>query len=146
QFRVQNSRASRKDSFWNYQAGVVYKPVPYGSVYLTYSTSSNPSGENLGQNGGADGAAGAAQVRDLKPERSRSWELGTKWDLLDQRLSLTGALFQTDKTDARSTDPLTGDVSLSGSNRVRGLELGVAGSLTPQWDLWASWSWLDPKI
>ena len=146
QFRVQNTRASRKDSFWNYQAGVVYKPVPYGSIYLTYSTSSNPSGENLGQNGGADGAAGAAQVRDLKPERSRSWELGTKWDLFDQRLSLTGALFQTDKTDARSTDPLTGDVSLSGSNRVRGLELGVAGSLTPQWDVWASWSWLDPKI
>lgn len=146
QFRVQNTRASRKDSFWNYQAGVVYKPVPYGSIYLSYSTSSNPSGENLGQNGGADGAAGAAQVRDLKPERSRSWELGTKWDLLDQQLSVTGALFQTDKTDARSTDPLTGDVTLSGSNRVRGLELGVAGALTPKWDIWASWSWLDPKI
>ena len=146
QFRVRNTKASRKDSFWNYQVGIVYKPVPYGSVYLVYSTSSNPSGENLGQNGGADGAAGAAQVRDLKPERSRSWELGTKWDLLQQRLSLTGAIFQTDKTDARSTDPLTGDVSLSGSNRVRGLELGMAGSLTPKWDIWASWSWLDPKI
>lgn len=146
QFRVQNQTTSRQDSFWNYQAGVVYKPMPYGSVYLSYSTSSNPDGENVGQAGGADGVAGGAAIRDLKPERSHSWELGTKWDLFDQRLSLTGAIFQTDKTDARSTDPVTGDVTLSGHTRVRGLELAAAGSITPNWDIWASWSWLDPKV
>ncbi|MCK9511905.1 MAG: TonB-dependent siderophore receptor [Pigmentiphaga sp.] len=145
-FKVENASASRKDRFWNYQAGLVYKPLPYGSVYISYATSSNPSGENLGQGGGADGPAGGAQIRDLEPERSRSWELGTKWDLLNDRLSLTGALFETRKTAARSTDPLTGDVSLSGSNRVRGVEVGAAGSLTPRWNLWAGYTYLDPKV
>lgn len=138
--------ATREDDMWNYQLGVVYKPAPNGSIYLSYGTSSNPSGENLGQAGGADGAAGGATVHDLKPEKSRSWELGTKWDVFDDRLSLNAALFETKKTDARSTDPLTGDVSLSGSNRVRGLELSATGSITPKWDIWAGYTRLDPKV
>jgi len=145
-FKVDNYEDSRTDSFWNYQLGLVYKPAPNGSIYLSYATSSNPAGENLGQGGGADGVGGAAQIRDVKPEKSRSWELGTKWDLLDERLSLTAAVFETRKTDARSTDPLTGDVTLGGSNRVRGLELGASGALSPAWNVWAAYSWLDPKV
>lgn len=137
---------SRDDGMWNYQAGIIFKPAENGSLYLSYGTSSNPSGENLGQNGGADGPAGAAQVNDLKPEKSRSIELGTKWDLLNEKLSLTTAVFETTKTDARSTDPLTGDVSLAGENRVRGIEFGVTGSITDRWDIWAGYTYLDPEI
>lgn len=137
---------SREDGMWNYQAGIVFKPAHNGSVYLSYGTSSNPSGENLGQNGGADGPAGAAQVNDLKPEKSRSIELGTKWDVLNDKLSLTAALFETRKTDARSSDPVTGDVVLAGENRVRGIELGATGSITEQWDIWAGYTYLDPKV
>lgn len=138
--------ASRKDTMVNYQAGVVYKPAPNGAIYLSYGTSSNPAGENLGQAGGADGAASGANVNDLKPEKSHTWELGTKWDVMDERLSLTAALFETKKTDARSADPITGDVSLAGSNRVRGIELAATGAVTPKWDVWAGYTFLDPKI
>lgn len=145
-FKVDNYTLSRKDDFWNYQLGLVYKLAPNGAVYLSYGTSSNPSGENLGQGGGADGAAGSATLRDLAPEKSRSWELGTKWDVLGDRLSLTAAVFETRKTNARSTDPLTGDVTLSGDNRTRGLELGAAGAITPKWSVWAGLTFLDPKI
>ena len=144
-FRVANQTDSRKDTFFNYQLGVVYKPAHNGSIYLSYATSANPSGENLGQAGGADGAASGAAIRDLEPEKSRSLELGTKWDFLNDRLSFTAALFETKKTDARSTDPLTGDVTLAGNNRVRGLELGLTGSITPKWDVWAGYTYLDPK-
>ncbi|MCB5363819.1 TonB-dependent siderophore receptor [Pusillimonas sp. CC-YST705] len=147
-FRVHNAQNGdrRSDKMWNYQAGVVYKPAQNGAIYLSYGTSSNPAGENFGQAGGADGPAGGAQLHDLKPEKSQTWELGTKWDVFDEKLSLTAAIFQTEKTDARSTDPLTGNVSLSGSNRVRGLDLGAAGAITPNWNVWAGYSYLDPKI
>ncbi|MDV2117661.1 TonB-dependent receptor [Alcaligenes faecalis] len=145
-FEVDNTQESRKDDMWNYQLGVVYKPARNGSIYLSYGTSSNPSGENLGQAGGADGPAGGSAIHNIKPERSYSWELGTKWDVFDEKLSLTAAVFQTDKKDARASDPLTGDVSLAGSNRVRGLELGAAGAITPQWNIWAGYTYLDPKI
>ncbi len=145
-FRVDNTRDSRSDNMLNYQLGLVYKPVREGSIYLSYATSSNPSGENLGQAGGADGPAGGAAINDLKPERSKTWELGTKWDLLDNNLSVTAAVFETKKTDARSTDPITGDVSLAGSNRVRGAEISVTGAITPQWNIWAGYTYLDPKV
>ncbi|MCX5591120.1 TonB-dependent receptor [Alcaligenes endophyticus] len=135
----------RKDNIFNYQLGVVYKPVPYGAIYLSYGTSSNPAGENLGQAGGADGPAGGATIYDLKPERSHSWELGTKWDLMQERLSLSAALFETKKTDARSTD-IDGDVRLAGSNRVRGIEFGINGAITPEWNIWAGYTYLDPKV
>lgn len=145
-FKVDNYTDNRSDSFWNYQLGLVYKPAENGSIYLSYGTSSNPAGENLGQGGGADGVGGGAQIRDVKPEKSRSWELGTKWDVLDQGLSLTAALFETKKTDARSTDPITGEVTLNGNNRVRGLELGASGAITSKWNVWAGYTYLDPKI
>ncbi|MFA5630412.1 MAG: TonB-dependent siderophore receptor [Porticoccaceae bacterium] len=145
-FEVDDYTSSRSDNFWNYQLGLVYKPAENGSIYLSYGTSSNPAGENLGQGGGADGVGGAAQIRDVKPEKSRSWELGTKWDVLNHALSLTAAIFETEKTDARSTDPLTGDVTLSGNNRVRGVELGASGAITSRWNVWAGYSYLDPEI
>ncbi|WP_028604446.1 TonB-dependent receptor [Ottowia thiooxydans] len=145
-FKVNNTTDQRTDGMWNYQLGAVYKPMPNGAVYVSFGTSSNPSGENLGQAGGADGPAGGAAIRDLGPEKSRSWELGTKWDVLDHRLSLTAAIFETRKTNARTSDPVTGDVTLAGNNRVRGLELGVSGAITPQWNIWAGATYLDPKV
>lgn len=145
-YDVDNTTTSRTDKMWNYQLGAVYKPVENSSIYATYATSSNPSGENLGQNGGADGAAGAAQIRELKPEKSNSIELGTKWQLFNEQLLLTGAVFQTEKTDARSADPVTGEITLDGNNRVRGAELGVSGQITPQWNIAASYTYLDPKV
>jgi catecholate siderophore receptor len=78
----------------------------------------------------------------LGPEKSRSIELGTKWDFLDEKLSVTGAIFE----DAQSTDALTGKVSLSGNNRIRGVELGISGRITPNWDVWGGYSYLDPKV
>jgi len=140
----------RKDDLFNYQIGLVWKPAQHGSVYLNYSTSSNPAGENIGQGGGADGVAagnGLTQGRDqLKPEKSRSIELGTKWDVLDENLSLTAAVFETKKTDARSTDPVSGLTTLDGNNRVRGLELGVNGAMTDKWDMWAGYTYMDHEM
>jgi len=141
---------ARKDHLFNYQLGVVYKPAHNGSIYASYATSSNPAGENVGQGGGADGVAGSGQFNNntyrLKPEKSRSIELGTKWDVFNERLSLTAAIFETKKTDARSTDPTTGLTTLDGNNRVRGVELGASGAITPQWDVWAGYTYLDPKL
>jgi len=133
----------------NYQLGLVYKPVSYGSVYVAYGTSSNPSGETQGQAGGADGAAGGTlggNRPNLKPEKNRSIELGTKWDVLDHKLSLTAAVFRTEKTNQRATDPIDGEVRLIGNNRTTGLELGVAGSVTPKWSLFGGYTYLDPEM
>lgn len=48
------------------------------------------------------------------------------------------------KNNARSTDGQW--CSNIGKNRVRGFELSTAISITDQWDIWAGWTYLDPKI
>ena len=127
-------------NLFSYQLGLVFKPVQTVSLYASYGTSANPPGANSGLGGGTDQITATNQ--NLSPERSRNIEVGAKWDVLDQRLSLTSAVFQTDKTNARVSDGLGGIVN-AGSQRVRGAELGVAGNLTNKWRVFGGYSYLD---
>lgn len=147
-YRVVNTADTtqeRTDRIFNYQLGLVYKPAPNGSIYVSFGTSSNPAGETAGQSGGADGAAGGG-IRDIAPEKTRALEVGTKWDILNERLSLTAAIFKTKKTDARSTDPTTGEVALIGDNSVKGIDLGAAGNITDKWSVWGGVVFMDPTL
>lgn len=120
------------------QAGVVYKPTHAGSVYAAYSTSFNPSIQNL--------AYESVKSGDLEPERNRSIEIGSKWMLFKQRLLATLALFRTDKSNARTPDPDDPEVNiLDGKQRVQGVEMGASGRLTNEWSLFAGYTYMDSK-
>ncbi|MCY1216179.1 putative TonB-dependent receptor BfrD [compost metagenome] len=136
-----NTFISNDSNFFNYQAGVVYKPVEFGSIYVSYGTSSTPPGSTNGD--GADNIT-AAQ-RNLEPETARSVELGTKWDLLGKRLSLTGAIFQIEKNNARVAVDANTTVN-AGKQRVKGFELGFAGNLTDKWGLFGGYTYLNSEL
>ncbi|MBN3726894.1 TonB-dependent receptor [Burkholderia sp. Ac-20379] len=127
-------------NLFSYQFGLVFKPVETVSLYTSYGTSANPPGANAGIGGGNDQLT--LTNADLAPERSRNIEVGAKWDVLDQRLSLTTALFQTDKTNARVSDGLGHTVN-AGSQRVRGFEFGFAGDVTRKWHMFGGYSYLN---
>lgn len=135
------SRLKSNSHFWNYQVGLVYNPLPNGSIYASWSTSSNPSGEAGGE--GQENLSDATQL--LEPERNRSYEVGTKWDLFDERLALTAAVFRTEKTNARVTDG-DGFTQNVGETRVDGFELGASGKLTDKWNVFANYTYLDSEI
>ncbi len=125
-------------SVLNWRAGAVFKPRPNGSIYAAYSTSFNPSLQTIQYEG----------TSTLDPERNRSLEVGTKWDVADGRLALSAAIFRTDKTNARTSDPndpALGTV-LEGEQRVQGFELGATGYLTPAWSLFFGYSYMDSEI
>lgn len=141
-----NMKDKVSENMFNYQFGAVYKIAPQGRLYANYATSMNPSGDNLGQAGGADGVSSGNRLADnIDPEKSRSIEIGTKWEILDERLALNAALFETHKTNARSYDSL-GDVSIDGENRVRGADLSAIGQFNPRWDISAGYTYLDSKL
>ncbi|EPD41244.1 MULTISPECIES: TonB-dependent receptor [Delftia] len=117
-----------------------FKPADNGRIYLAYGTAFNPSAEFLVSTGSGLDAATAS----LAPEKNTSLELGTKWDVRDRQLALTAALFQVDKTNARE-QMADGSYLLAGEQRVRGLELGAAGKVTPQWDLFANYTFMASK-
>ncbi len=131
---------SNTSDLFSYQFGLVFKPVSNVSFYTSYGTSSNPPGSNGGLGGGTDQIATTNQ--DLSPERSRNIEVGAKWDVLDEKLSLTSALFQTEKTNARVSDGL-GHTINAGTQRVRGVELGFAGNVTNKWHVFGGYSYLN---
>ncbi|WP_371233339.1 TonB-dependent receptor [Pseudomonas sp. QE6] len=132
-------------SFWNWQAGVVYKPAPNGSIYASYATSATPPGSML-DNGNTSNAVDAFSVKNnLEPEETTNYEIGTKWSFLDERLELTGAIFRTDKDNARIlVAPQTYDNA--GQSRVDGLELTASGKLTDKWKVFAGYSYLDSEL
>ncbi|HEX2886443.1 TonB-dependent siderophore receptor [Vineibacter terrae] len=131
-------------TFLNWHVGAVYKPRPNGSIYVAVSSSSNPSGEQF-DGGAADGGLAAANA-NLKPERNLSYEIGTKWDVLGERLSLTAALFRIDKTNARVTAPGGTTQVLDGKQRAQGIELGVTGKITDKWSAFGGFTWLDTEV
>ena len=127
--------------FINYQAGLVYKPVENGSIYVSYATSSNPVGVD-----GGDGSEGiTAAIQNLKPEEVRTMELGTKWDVLNDKLNLTAAIFRTEKTNTRATTD-EGTTKNIGETRVDGFELGVNGNITDKWAMSAGYTYLDSEL
>lgn len=135
------TRPENKSHFWNYQLGLVFNPLPNGSIYAAWSTSSNPSGETGGE--GSDALSANNEVLD--PERNRNYEIGTKWDFFDERLGLTAALFRTEKTNARVTNA-SGFQESIGETRVDGLELGATGQITRNWQVFASYTYLDAEL
>lgn len=129
------------ESFWNGQAGLVFKPTRNGSIYVSWGTSSTPVGMDAGD--GADGITVA--IKDLAPQRSRNIELGTKWDLFDQRLSLTGAIFQTEMNNARVLND-AGTTQNAGSKKVKGAEIGFTGTVVEGWQVFGGYTYLDAVL
>ncbi len=127
------------DRLFSYRAGLVFKPMPIGSIYAAYGTSLNPSLEGLSY-----GTANTA----IDPEKTYNFEVGSKWDLFRERLSLTGAVFHIRKTNARTPGLLPGDPPqvLQGEQRVAGVEFGASGRLTRDWTIFGGYTFLDSKI
>jgi catecholate siderophore receptor len=145
----------------NFNLGLTLKPQPNGSVYVAYATSSDPVGSEF--DGTSTAYGGLAPVtagnpnQIFGPEKNKAIELGTKWELFNRHLLLSGALFETTKDNAReafnitptspavagcsypvTNPPTTGNVSciIAGSAYyVRGVDLEAAGKITDKWSV-----------
>lgn len=135
-----NSEFENDESFWNYQLGAVYRVRPNGTLYATYATSTSPVGLSNGQN--TYESSLNLNTEDLSPERSRTIEVGTKWDVLED-LSLTAAVFRTEKTNARVE--WNGSIENKGEALVKGIELAAIGKITSKWQVFAGYTYLDAE-
>jgi catecholate siderophore receptor len=134
---------TRDDSLLSWRAALVYKPVENGSIYFAYGTSFNPATELLVSSSGNS----IVNQFDTDPEENRSYEPGTKWDILEERVSITAALFRTEKTNARTADPADPtNFELTGEQVVQGAEFGIAGQITDNWRVFAGYTYLDSEI
>lgn len=114
--------------------GLVYQPAAWLALYASYSRSFMPQ-TDLRRDG-----------QPLDPESGRQYEIGAKLDVTTQ-LSATLALFEITREQVAATDPMETDYAVqTGEQRVRGVELDVAGQLLPGWKVVGNLSALDARL
>jgi catecholate siderophore receptor len=129
---------SRKDAEISGRAGLLYQPNPNSTYYVSYSTGFNPSAElyqldNRSQN--------------TDPEKTRNMEIGAKWNLLNDDLSLRTSLSRSEKTNERNTDLAIPDVYLlSGKRHTDAFEFEAVGRITDKWEVFANYAYMKAKI
>lgn len=131
--------------FWNWQAGLTYKPARTVSLYVSFATAATPPGGVVGEGQEENPLSAGAAVSDLDPETTRNYEIGTKWEVFDERLSLTAAVFRTEKHNTRVLVS-EGTYENAGNSRVDGMELSASGMLTDNWQVFAGYSLLKSEL
>lgn len=136
------ARLTADDNLLSWKVGAVYKPVSNGSIYASYATSQTPPGSaNFVLSATANNQNNAA----LDPQETDNVELGTKWQLFDDRLTLTGALFRTENSKQASFDDLGNPLQI-GSTIVDGIEIAAVGQLTNFWQISAGITQMDLEV
>ena len=144
------------NGMWNGNLGVTFKLNDAAIVYASYASAADVNGgeSDVGTNGGYGGFIPCnvnlvSQVKTCAdPERSKSYELGLKLNLLEEKLLLTAAAFRVDKSDVmEGVDYGTaGGTFNTGANRVEGLEFGVTGAVTDKLTVQAGATFMDSEV
>jgi len=131
-------RFERRDDLVSPRLGLILKPTPDISVYASYSRSYLPSS-------GDQFASLDLTSEALKPERFDNVEIGAKWQPVKGLLA-TAALYRLDRTNSRAPGANPGTIVLTGAQRSRGLELSLAGDITPRWQISSGYAWQKADI
>jgi catecholate siderophore receptor len=130
---------ARKDEKISPRLGVIFKPQENISLYSSYSQSFLPrSGDQF--------LALTVSQENLAPEKFTNYEVGAKWDV-QPNLNLTLAVFQLERSNATTPDPLNPLASINiGKTRTQGVELAATGKITSHWQVHGGYSYQDAKL
>ena len=131
---------SKTESLWSPRVGLLWQPSETSSYYVSYGTSYNTSGDAYQ----FTPASPNQTLANTPAEKSRNLEIGGKWELFDQRLSVGTALFYSEKYNERNQDPDSAaqQFLLSGKRHAAGMEFNAAGRITPKWEMFWNHTWI----
>lgn len=130
-----NVNTDSSDDQWTPKLGLVYKLTPAVSLFANYSQTFMPQ------------SSIASYIGDLPPETSNAYEIGAKFDLFDG-ITANIALFDIHKRNVLYTESVGDDTIAKTAGRVRsqGVEVDLAGSLTENTNIIASYGYTDAKV
>jgi catecholate siderophore receptor len=137
---------SARDGMFSGKAGLLFKAAQNGNVYFAYGTSVTPPGT---ANFTLSAQANNQNNPNVKPQESTNYEIGSKWDFANGRISLNTAVFHTVNenviftVDATAVPPI---YNQDDGQRVNGVSVGVSGRITDRWDLLANFGYLDTAL
>ncbi|HCM9498008.1 TPA: TonB-dependent siderophore receptor [Enterobacter asburiae] len=130
-----NVNTDSRDDQWTPKLGIVYKLTPAVSLFANYSQTFMPQ------------SSIASYIGDLPPETSNAYEIGAKFDLFDG-ITANIALFDIHKRNVLYTESIGDETVAKTAGRVRsqGVEVDLAGSLTENTNIIASYGYTDAKV
>ena len=119
---------------------LIYKPFENITTYSTYIESLE-SGTIVGSTYQNEGDI-------LNPYKSKQYEIGAKYSLLDEKVLLTSALFRIEKANSYEDTTITLKPTLTqdGEQIHQGLELGITGKVTDNFTIIAGGTLMDLSI
>jgi catecholate siderophore receptor len=133
---------ARTDQAFSPRLGLIWSPNRASTYYASYSTSFVPSADTLGLS--VLSTATGVSTADFAPEKANNYEVGGRWDLLP-KVTLSAALFRLDRDNVRNSDGNGGFIQV-GQQRTQGIELGLQGDITRDWQVFAGYAHLDSSI
>ena len=130
-----NVNTDSRDEQWTPKLGLVYKLTPSVSLFANYSQTFMPQ------------SSIASYIGDLPAETSNAYEVGAKFDLFDG-VTANIALFDIHKRNVLYNESVGGETIAKTAGRVRsqGVEVDLAGSLTENTNIIASYGYTDAKV
>ena len=129
---------TRTDDLWSPRVGLVFKPVPQASIYVSYSKSFLPqSGDQF--------LSLDLTSASLAPEVFNNYEIGAKWDI-KPNLTLAAAAYRLDRSNTRAAGAVAGTTVLTGQQKTEGFELSLTGRIVPQWQTSIGYAYTDAAI
>ncbi|MGR6782592.1 TonB-dependent receptor [Moritella viscosa] len=120
--------------------GIIYHPQENASIYANYSESFEPQGRVLDSDDANDNM-------ELDPIKGQMYEIGTKWEIWDNKLGLNAAIFDITRSnillnEGTKDNPIT---TQGGEQHHQGAELSAIGKVSSDLSLITSVMYLDAK-
>ncbi|UCP00683.1 TonB-dependent siderophore receptor [Metapseudomonas lalkuanensis] len=126
---------SASDNATTPRLGLIYNLTDSVAVYANASKSFKPNNGASRQGDGFD------------PEEGKAYEVGVKWETLDQQLSVDAAVYHILKQHVLTVDPVDPTFSTAaGEVRSRGFDLNIAGNITPEWRVTGGYAFVDAEV
>ncbi|MET3660904.1 TonB-dependent receptor [Aquamicrobium ahrensii] len=133
------TQSSYGDTLFSWLGAIEYKPWENHTYYAAASSTELPRSPTTGY-------TGLISVDSVKPQKTVTYELGGKWNLLDERLGLGASTFFTKLSDEVTEDASGNQTVNEDTRHIKGIELSVTGNVTNDLTVTAGYSWLYGRI
>lgn len=132
---VSGSRFDTSVNEWTPRVGIVFKPIPTWSWFVSYSESIDPN-EGLQPNGSA-----------LAPTHSKALEAGLKWEAEDYPVRLDTSVYAIRQTNVTTDAPGSPGFEIQNAEQESlGFDFELRGEPGPWLSLTARYSFIDAQI
>ncbi len=133
------------DGLFSGKAGLLYRLTDDANLYVSYGSVVTPPGT---ANFTLSSQPNNQNNPNVDPQESTNYEVGGKFGVFDNKLSVSLAAFRTENTnviftvDATAIPPI---YNQDDAQKVNGFSVGALGQITPRWQLLANFGYLDSR-